>query len=50
MEPGDSSVKTFLDSNNLNHLIKSNTSFKGKSAYIDFILTSRKYSSTFTGS
>ena len=50
MEPGDSSLKTFLDSNNLNHLIKSNTSFKGKSAYIDSILTSRKYSSTFTGS
>ena len=46
----DPSLKTFLNSNNLYNLIKSNTCFKGKGSYIDLILTNRKYSFKFSGS
>ena len=50
MEPSGSSLTEFLESNNLNNLIKSNTCLIEKSSYIDPIRTSTKYSFTFTGS
>ena len=51
MEPSDSILKTFMQSHNLFNLIKSNTSFKGRSSCIDLTFTNRKFcfknSSTF---
>ena len=44
MEPNKRMFKSFLDSNNLTNLIKTNTCFKGKGSSIDLILTNRKYS------
>ena len=48
IEPSDSSLKEFLECNNLNYWINSNTCFKGISSCIDPILTSRIYSFTLT--
>ena len=50
MEPKNRMFKSFLDSNNLTNLIKSNTCFKGKGSSIDLILTNRKYSFKYTSS
>ena len=50
IEQSDPSLKTFLNSNNLYNLIKSNTCFKGKGSCIDLFLTNRKYSFKFSGS
>ena len=50
MEPNDPMFKSFLDSNNLTNLIKTNTCFKGKGSSIDLILTNRKYSFKYTSS
>ena len=50
IERSDPSLKTFLNSNNLYNLIKSNTYFKGKGSCIDLFLTNRKYSFKFSGS
>ena len=38
LEPTDSALMGFLDSNNLTNLIKTNTCFKGKGSCIDLIL------------
>ena len=46
MEPNNCMFKSFLDSNNLTNLIKTNFCFKG----IDLILTDRKYSFKYTSS
>ena len=43
MEPSDSILKTFMQSHNLFHLIKSNTCFKGRGSCIDLILTNQKF-------
>ena len=48
LEPSDSALMGFLNSNNLTNLIKTNTCFKGKSSCIDLILTNRKLSFKFT--
>ena len=48
LEPTDSALMGFLDSNSLTNLIKTNTCFKGKGSYIDLILTNRKFSFKFT--
>ena len=50
MEPNNRMLKSFLDSNNLTNLIKTNTCFKGKGSSIDLILTNRKYSFKYTSS
>ena len=50
MEPNNCMFKSFLDSNNLTNLIKTNTCFKGKGSSIDLILTNRKYSFKYTSS
>ena len=51
MEPSDSILKTFMQSQNLFNLIKSNTCFKVSGSCNDLILTNRKFcfkiSSTF---
>ena len=39
LEPTDSALMGFLDSNSLTNLIKTNTCFKGKGSFIDLILT-----------
>ena len=43
MEPNNHMFKSFLDSNNLTSLIKTNTCFKGKGSSIDPFLTNRKF-------
>ena len=48
LEPTDSALMGFLDSNSLTNLIKTNTCFKGKGSCIDLILTNRKFSFKFT--
>ena len=50
MEPNNRMSISFLDSNNLTNLIKTNTYFKGKGSSIDLILTSGKYSFKYTSS
>ena len=50
IERSHPSLKTFLNSNNLYDLIKSNTFFQGKGSCIDLFLTNRKYSFKFSGS
>ena len=50
IERSDPSLKTFLNSNYLYNLIKSNTCFKGKGSCVDLFLTNRKYSFEFSGS
>ena len=42
--------KSFLDSNKLTNLIKSDTCFKGNGSSIDLILTKRKHSFKHTSS
>ena len=44
LEPSDTTLKHFLDSNGLHNLIKGHTCFKGKGSLIDLILTNRKFS------
>ena len=44
LEPSNTTVKHFLDSNRLHNLIKRHTCFKGKGSLINLILTSRKFS------
>ena len=39
LEPTDSAIMRFLDSNSFTNLIKTNTCFKGKGSCIDLILT-----------
>ena len=46
MEPSDSFLTEFLDSNNLTILIKSNTCFKGIGSCTDLILANRKFEFT----
>ena len=48
LEPTDSALMGFLDSNSLTNLIETNTCFKGKDSCIDLILTNRKFSFKFT--
>ena len=48
LEPSDSALMGFLNSNNLTNLIKTNTCFKGKGSCIDLILTNRKLLFKFT--
>ena len=50
MEPNNRMFKSFLESNNLTTLIKTNTCFKGKESSIDLILTNRKYLFKYTSS
>ena len=50
LEPTDSALMGFLDSNSLPNLTKTNTCFKSKGSYRDLILTSRKFSFRFTSS
>ena len=50
IEQSDPSLKTFLNSNNLYNLIKSNTCFKDKSSCNGLFLANRKYSFKFSGS
>ena len=50
MEPNNRMSKSFLHSNNLTNLIKTNICFKGKGSSIDLILTNRKYSFKYTSS
>ena len=50
IEPNNRMYKSFLDSNNLTNLTKTNTCFKGKGSSIDLILTNRKYSFKYTSS
>ena len=45
LEPTDSALMGFLNSNSLNNLIKTNTCFKGKGSCIGLILTNGKFSS-----
>ena len=44
LEPSNTTLKHFLDSNGLHNLIKGHTCFKDKGSLIDLILTSRKFS------
>ena len=44
LEPSDTTLKHFLDSNGLHNLIKEHTCFKGKGSLTDLILTNRKFS------
>ena len=44
LEPHDKRLGYFLNSNNLNNLVKTSTCFKGSASCIDLILTNRKYS------
>ena len=44
LEPHDKRLVSFLNSNNLVNLVKTNTCFKGSGSCIDLILTNRKYS------
>ena len=48
LEPIDSALLGFSDSNSLTNLIKKNACFKGKGSCIDLILTNRKFSFKFT--
>ena len=48
LEPTDSDLMGFLDSNSLTNLIKTNTCFKSRDSCIDLILTNRKFSFKFT--
>ena len=48
LEPTDSALLRFLDSNRLTILIKTNTCFKGNGPCIDLILTNRNFSFKFT--
>ena len=48
LEPTDSALMGFLDSNSLSNWIKTNTCFKGKGSCIDLILTNRKFFFKFT--
>ena len=48
LEPTDSALMRFLDSNSLTNLIKTKTCFKGKGSCIDLILTNMKFSFKFT--
>ena len=50
MEPNNSMFKSFLDSNNLTNLFKTNSCFNGKGLSINLILTKRKYSFKYTSS
>ena len=43
LEPGNTFLTNFLDSNNMTNLMKTNACFKGKGSSIDLILTIRKY-------
>ena len=47
-EPNNRMFKSFLYSNNLTNLIKTNICFNGKGSSIDLILTNRKYSFKYT--
>ena len=44
LEPSNTTLKHFMDSNGLYNLIKGHTCFKGKGSLIDLILTNRKFS------
>ena len=44
LEPSNTTLKYFLDSNGLHYLIKGHTCFQGKGSLIDLILTNRKFS------
>ena len=44
MEPSNRMSKSFLDSNKLKNLLKTNNCVKGKDSSIDLILTRSKYS------
>ena len=44
LEPSDTTLKHFLDSNGLYNLIKGHICFKGKGSLIDLILSNRKFS------
>ena len=44
LEPSNTTLKPFLDSNWLHYLVKGHTGFKGKGSLIDLILTNRKFS------
>ena len=48
LEPTDSALMRFLDSNSLTNLIKTKTCFKGKGSCIDLFLTNMKFSFKFT--
>ena len=48
LEPTDSALMGFLDSNSFINLIKTNTCFKGKGSCIDLILSNRESSFKFT--
>ena len=50
MEPNNPMFKSFLDSNNLTNLFKTNSCFNGKGLSINLILTKRKYSFKYTSS
>ena len=47
LEPTDSALMGFLDSNSVTNLIKTNTCFKGKGYCIDLVLTNRTFTSTY---
>ena len=44
LEPNDLCIKSFLNSNNFNNLIKTNTCLKEAGWCVDLIRTNRKYS------
>ena len=48
LEPTDSALMGFLESNSLTNLIKTNTCFKIECSCIDLILTNNKFSLKFT--
>ena len=50
MEQNNRMFESFLDSNDLTNLIKTNTWFKGKGSSVDLVLTNRKYSFKYTSS
>ena len=50
MKPNNPMFKSFLDSNSLTNLIKTNTYFKEEGSSVDLILTNRKYSFKYTSS
>ena len=50
LDPSNTTLKHFVDSNGLNNLIKGHACFKGKGSLIDLILTNRKFSSENTQS
>ena len=48
LEPTDSALMGFLESNSLTNLIKTNTCFKIECSCIDLVLTNNKFSLKFT--